>query len=63
MSDLVPGTAIIRGLRRTGDEPELTRALASVFQAEPGVAGQFVNLASDAVDAPEPIADDVEDSG
>jgi hypothetical protein len=37
-------TAILRGLRRPNDEPQLTRALASVFQADPGMGSQFVNL-------------------
>ncbi|HWQ23382.1 MAG TPA: hypothetical protein VNK94_04685 [Gaiellaceae bacterium] len=45
-----PGASIIRGLRRRGDEPQLTRALASVFQCDPSMAGQFMNVVLPAVD-------------
>jgi len=38
------GAALIQGLRQRGDEPQLTRALASVFQADPSMGAQFVNL-------------------
>jgi len=36
--------ALIEGLRRAGDEPQLTQALAGVFRADSGVASQFARL-------------------
>lgn len=39
-----PSAAILRGLRRAGDEPQLTRALAATFQADPQMGAQFVEL-------------------
>ena len=37
-------TALIRGLRRPGNEPQLTQALSAVFQADPLLASGFVRL-------------------
>jgi hypothetical protein len=42
LNELSAGTALIRGLRRPRDEPQLTRALAATFQADPRMAAQFV---------------------
>ena len=36
--------AIIRGLRRTRNEPQMTQALAGLFTSEPAVAAAFVRL-------------------
>jgi hypothetical protein len=41
---LTAAHALIRGLRRQGSEVELTRALASVFAAEPRMSAEFVRL-------------------
>jgi len=37
-------TALLRGLRRRGYEPQLTQALNAVFEAEPAFAADFVRL-------------------
>jgi hypothetical protein len=40
----IPDAAIIRGLRQRRNEPQLTQALAALFEAEPKVASAFVRL-------------------
>src|SRR4051812_6227553 len=47
MAENAPATALLRGLRRAGYEPQLTQVLASVFQAEPAMAAGFARLLLD----------------
>ncbi|MGA9762622.1 MAG: PD-(D/E)XK nuclease family protein [Gaiellaceae bacterium] len=44
---LGPEHALLRGLREGGDEAELTRVLAALFQEEPELAASFVKLVLD----------------
>lgn len=39
-----PQRALLKGLRRSGDEAQLTRALQALFEAEPACAASFVEL-------------------
>jgi hypothetical protein len=43
-----PDHALIRGLRETGSETELTRALASVLGVEPAMASGFLRVVVEA---------------
>jgi hypothetical protein len=43
-NDSSPSSALLRGLRRPGDEPQLTQAIAAVAAADPRFAAGFLRL-------------------
>jgi hypothetical protein len=55
--ELGPQHALFRGLRRAGGEAQLTQALESLFQADPGFASAFLKLVVDSAPHHDRLAD------
>ena len=59
--ELGPAHALLRTLRRSGSETELTQALAAVLEAEPRAAAEFVRAVAASASAPAGEAIDISD--